>query len=310
MYHYVRDLPRTRYPRLKALLLDDFRCQLDELPKSYEVASLETALAFLRGEYHASRNLCLLTFDDGLKEHYAEVTPLLAERGIQGVFFLATSCLEESNVLPVHMNHLLMADLPFDTYRSQFLRRLHETDPERAAQAENEHALAASSYPWDTPEVANWKYFFNFVLDERTRDRTTEELFRSLIGPPAEVSRELYVSWEEARSMQSAGMAIGGHSHRHRPLSTLAVPELEADLRACREALDRELNPQSVWPFSYPYGKRPSFNQASVRCLTRLRFDCAFTTETGGNATGDDPYAIRRKDCKVILPTTAAASAR
>ncbi len=25
MYHYVRDLPRTRFPRIKGMMLDEFR---------------------------------------------------------------------------------------------------------------------------------------------------------------------------------------------------------------------------------------------------------------------------------------------
>src|SRR5215470_5585259 len=98
MYHYVRDLPRTQFPRLKGILIDDFRQQVDELSSKYEMASVESALDFMTGEYRPRRDLCLLTFDDGLKEHYAYVTPILAETGIQGLFFLITGCLEKQRV--------------------------------------------------------------------------------------------------------------------------------------------------------------------------------------------------------------------
>src|SRR5215472_11211452 len=88
MYHYVRDLPRTQFPRLKGILLEDFRHQVNELSSQYEMASVESALDFMTGEYRPRRDLCLLTFDDGLKEHYTDVTPILAEKRIRGVFFL------------------------------------------------------------------------------------------------------------------------------------------------------------------------------------------------------------------------------
>lgn len=86
-YHYVRDLPRTALPALKGLLTDDFRKQVDWLCERYEMATLESALAFWHGEYAPPRDLCLITFDDGLQEHYTDVLPILAERKIQGMFF-------------------------------------------------------------------------------------------------------------------------------------------------------------------------------------------------------------------------------
>ena len=96
MYHYVRDLERTRYPSIKGMLLSDFEQQARSLAGDFEMASLESALAYLAGRYRPRRELCLLTFDDGLKEHYEQVTPILSGLGIQGIFHVVTACLEEA----------------------------------------------------------------------------------------------------------------------------------------------------------------------------------------------------------------------
>ena len=101
MYHYVRNLPHTRFPHIKGMMLDDFSRQVESFIKQFEMATLETTLAYLNGEYTPSRDMCLMTFDDGLREHFADVTPILAERGIQGLFFVITACLEEGVVVPV-----------------------------------------------------------------------------------------------------------------------------------------------------------------------------------------------------------------
>ena len=122
-YHYVRDLPRTRFPQIKGRLIEDFVQQVDELSQRFEMATLESALAFLAGDYVPTRDLCLLVFDDGLKDHFTNVTPVLAERGIQGQFFITTACVEEQRVLSVHKNHFLMAAMDFDDYRHRFLER-------------------------------------------------------------------------------------------------------------------------------------------------------------------------------------------
>ena len=104
-YKYVRDLPRTPFPKLCGMLLDDFRDQVASLSAQFEMASLESAIDFMAGEYRPRRDLCLLTFDDGLKEHYTEVTPILHDRRIRAVFFPITGCLEEKKILQ-HLDRL------------------------------------------------------------------------------------------------------------------------------------------------------------------------------------------------------------
>ena len=68
------------------MLLDEFRSQVKALPDVFEMATLESAFEFLNGKYTPRRDLCLMTFDDGLREHYADVTPILAESRFRAFF--------------------------------------------------------------------------------------------------------------------------------------------------------------------------------------------------------------------------------
>jgi peptidoglycan/xylan/chitin deacetylase (PgdA/CDA1 family) len=298
MYHYVRDLPNTPFPRLKGMLTNTFRQQLRALWEHYELATLETALAFMQGAYIPRRDLCLLTFDDGLKEHYTEVTPLLVEHGIQGVFFLITSCVQEQHVASVHMNHVLMATLDFAEYQQAFFQRLHALTSLSAAMLQINPQLAQRTYRWDTPEVAAFKYLFNFVLTADVRDQVVHSLFTDYIASEASFAPSWYVSWDEARAMQDAGMVLGGHSHQHQPLATLSAADLARDVRTCQQLVQANLHPQADWPFSYPYGKTDTFNAETITYLRALGVTCAFCTEVGSNAPGRDLFAIRRIDCK------------
>jgi peptidoglycan/xylan/chitin deacetylase (PgdA/CDA1 family) len=298
MYHYVRDLPNTPWPRLKGMLTSTFRQQLSALREHYELATLETALAFMQGAYIPRRDLCLLTFDDGLKEHYTEVTPLLVEHGIQGVFFLITSCVQEQHVASVHMNHVLMAALDFAEYRHVFFQRLRTLTSLPAAMLQVDLQVAQRTYRWDTPEVAAFKYLFNFVLTAEVRDQVVHSLFTEYIASEANFAPSWYVSWDEARAMQEAGMMLGGHSHQHQPLATLSAADLAWDVRTCQQLVQANLHPQADWPFSYPYGKADTFNTQTITHLRALGVTCAFCTEVGSNAPGSDLFAIRRIDCK------------
>jgi peptidoglycan/xylan/chitin deacetylase (PgdA/CDA1 family) len=306
MYHYVRDLPRTPFPKLKGMLLDDFRAQVREMSSLFEMASIESAIDFLNGEYRPRRDLCLLTFDDGLKEHYTDVMPILHEKRIRGVFFLITSCLAEKRVAPVHMNHFLMASMGFEEYADAFFRKVVALCPDAFAPLKVEPALAAQTYPWDTPEVARFKYLFNFGMDPELRDNAVREIFTSHIANESEFSESLYVNWEEARRMQKAGMCIGGHTHQHKPLSNLPARELLWDLETCHRLLCQNLSPQAVWPFSYPFGKRNSFHIRAVRKLQSLGYHCAFSTESSDNRRGADLYTLCRTDCKKALAMEVA----
>ncbi len=302
MYHYVRDLPNTPFPSIKGMLTGEFIQQVRSLKERYEMATMESALAFLNGGYKPSRDLCLLTFDDGLKEHWAECTPVLAEQKIQGLFFLITGCMEDHCVAPVHMNHFLMASLDFNEYKGAFLRRLREMSPEASAAMDKvDLADAVRRYRWDTPEIAAFKSFFNFQLDANLRDRVVRRMFVEYLGDEASFSKDLYASWEEARQMRAAGMMLGGHSHQHKPLSGVSEQELDGDLKNCRRLLDAHLTPQPVWPFCYPYGKKDSYTGHAVGLLRDLEFACAFSTESGDNRPGAPLYSITRVDCKLAL---------
>ncbi len=306
-YHYIRDLPRTRFPRIQGMMLEDFRQQVKSLANFFEIATLQSALEFLSGKYRPRRNLCLLTFDDGLREHYSEVTPILTEHRIQGVFFVISSCLEDGVVAPVHMNHFLIAGLGFEQYRAAFMEAVRALGATEWAKTDANTEVAQRTYPLDIAEVSKFKYLFNFVLPPGIRDLTVNHLFQEYIGDEGVFAEELYLSWAEAREMQTAGMVLGGHSHRHNPLARLKERDLEQDLEKCWALMRTNLNSQELWPFSYPYGKGDSFNENVVATLRRLGFCCSLCTESGPNLPGVDLFAIHRVDCTQILAQDAPA---
>ena len=298
-YHYVRDLPRTRFPRIRGRLVSELEQQVAWLSQRCEMATLESALEFHPGKDEPSLDLCLLTFDDGLKDHYANVLPILVKRRIEGQFFISTVCLEEHRVLPVHKNHFLMAELEFGKYRSAFLEHLAALSEETLSVVDVDKAKLA--YPWDGQDVAVFKFFLNYRISEHLRVRVLDALFEKFLGDEGAFAQELYLSWGEARQMQAQGMVIGGHSNNHVALAGLNPKEQEVDLTTCTEVLRKRLQPQALWPFCYPYGHSYSFNAATIQHLRALGFVCSFTTEPEAIRAGDDPFTLRRVDTNDVL---------
>ncbi len=298
MYHYVRDLPRSPYPNIKGMLTDDFRHQVSDLSSRFEMATLDTALRFLAGEYSPRKDLCLLTFDDGLRDHYENVFPILAENRVSGLFFPITSCVEDHCVATVHKNHFLLATVDTPTYREAILRSA--SDDVRRKLADVDKDRLSGTYRWDTLEVAELKYLLNFCLARDVRDEIIDDLFRQQFGDESQFSRELYLTWDDARRMQADGMVMGGHSHRHDALANLTDQQQLDDLTRCARLLRERLSPQAAWPFSFPYGKRTTFNSHTLATLHQLEFCAALVTEVGHNTSGQDPFAIQRVDPKDI----------
>jgi len=300
-YHYVRPIRDSGYQDIKGLELTDFGRQLAILQRHYEVIDLHTALAFLQGQHQSSRHLCLLTFDDGLRDHYEHVLPLLSNAGLSGVFFLITSALEHGRVVDVHKHHFLTAKLGLDAYRARFAAVLARKAPGQSFDVDP--AKVARTYRFDDAPTAAFKYLINFVLSPQLKSRILGEIFGDVFGDEEKFSRALYLQWDEAQAMQDAGMSIGGHSHSHQALATLPMPQQHTDLARCAELLAARLRRPASPSFCYPYGKDTAYTDETIASLKELRFSCAFTTERGVNAPGADLFRLRRFDTNDVSMT-------
>jgi peptidoglycan/xylan/chitin deacetylase (PgdA/CDA1 family) len=112
MYHYVRDLARTRYPAIKGCNLSKFRRQLDYIASRHTVVRAEQVVAALKGGAPLPNNSVWLTFDDGFSDHYSNVFPLLHARGWQGSFFPLVRAIQDGELLDVHRIHFILAVCP------------------------------------------------------------------------------------------------------------------------------------------------------------------------------------------------------
>src|SRR5215510_6007812 len=89
MYHYVRDSSTTAFPAIRALAPDLFTRQLDWLQEHHEIVGVEDLRNALDGRRALPPRAATLTFDDGFIDHFTTVFPLIRERGLSGVFFVA-----------------------------------------------------------------------------------------------------------------------------------------------------------------------------------------------------------------------------
>jgi peptidoglycan/xylan/chitin deacetylase (PgdA/CDA1 family) len=89
MYHYVRDDGdiAAGASRIPGLSVPAFMAGLDELARHYTFVDWPAVRAHLLEQQPLPENAALLTFDDGVCDHYLNVFPLLRQRGLSGLFF-------------------------------------------------------------------------------------------------------------------------------------------------------------------------------------------------------------------------------
>jgi hypothetical protein len=94
--------------------LKRFQADLDFLAQNgYVTIDADTLLDHLTGRQQAPEGAVVLTFDDGPRNHYEVVLPLLKRYGMKGVAFIAPRFHEEtSQDLPYNCNNPLRAPLP------------------------------------------------------------------------------------------------------------------------------------------------------------------------------------------------------
>ena len=109
MYHYVRPIKNSKFPKIKGLEVSGFKKQLDYLSKNFQFVTAEQLIAYSLGEDNLPNNSCYLTFDDGFKDHINYVMPELLTRNIQGSFFLTSQAIEKKELLEVHAIHFILA---------------------------------------------------------------------------------------------------------------------------------------------------------------------------------------------------------
>lgn len=269
MYHYVRDdasVPARTTAELEA--------QLDYVARTYE----PIGLGELRG---ASGDACLLTFDDGLREHFETVAPVLERRGLWGVFCVPAQPVLERTVLDVQKTQLLLAAV---RDHAALGRRVLEL-------AEVGELPAQPPHRFDPPETVLVKRALQDGLPEERRRLVLDRLFSEHVTANERVlADELYVTADECRELVRRGHAVIGHGYEHRRLGLLAESEQRDELVRTRAFLDEV---GGTWALCYPYGSR---DETTLRLMRETECRVGLTTDLGRATAGSDRLQLPRID--------------
>ena len=284
-YHRVR--PQNDNWSLKPLSLQSFKRQMEYLYRNYEILSLNRLVQYIHQGKPLPEKAVAITFDDGYKYNYLYAYPILKKYHIPATIFLTTGHIGSSKLLwfdevryVIHLTPL--NQLEFDELGSHPLRT--DIDKFRASRI----------------IIKRLK-----KLPEERKRVLIEKLTNTCqVDIPANLGKELLLSWGEIGEMHNDGVAFGAHSVNHPILTNLPLEEAKREILQSKKDIDEKLG-QPVTAFAYPNG---NFNSEIVKFI-KDGFTCAVTTGISRLITlKDNPYELDRiqaledfNKCKVMF---------
>ena len=271
MYHYVRDLQNSKFPKIKGIDFSDFITQIKYLKKKYRVISIED---FINNNFSKNDKNCVLTFDDGYIDHYDFVFPTLLKENIKGSFFTAVDTVKENKLLDVNIIHIILASEKEDKIFERINYHFQKIDSSNKLSKYIGEINTKSRY--DTKTTIVIKRLLQTVLPLNIRNKICRLLLEDFVEEDEiSLSKSLYMSQTQIKEMISNGMHFGSHGKSHFWFSSLDKTEQEKEIISSINFLDYLYDKDHVLTMCYPYG---DFNEDTLSLLKKYNFKLALTT--------------------------------
>jgi peptidoglycan/xylan/chitin deacetylase (PgdA/CDA1 family) len=336
MYHYVRPDASAIPSGIRPMLASDFERQLDLLSEHYTIAHPNDFLASLVGMARSPSSpasslggmgkctplpvssnlqertlssacpkpLCLLTFDDGTRDHAEIVTPILARRNLSAVFFILSGPAEEGIMPLTHAIHWLLSNPDEETWE---LFERYARDELHNPAALGDPAEARRIYHYESPLRARIKYAANMAMPQEATNQIVHRAAQQAGLSLPQLARDWFVSADHITQMHRAGMALGLHGHSHSSLQVLGPQGITREIQHGSNYLTHLTGKSPTW-WACPFGGSGASQQTLQAMNTALKthnLTAAVTTQKSPVTPGTNPLAIPRYDCIDLPPRTA-----
>ncbi len=223
----------------------------------------------------------LITFDDGYRDNLTLALPALHAAAAPAAFFLPTGFLDRPrpfwwDTAAYVIKQSRQATLELDRPRIGPLPLATPADRDAAAIA----AVLGFLPNADPPGAAD--RFLDHLAD------------RTGVAPdPAALGRQLFLTWDEARTLADAqGIGVGSHTVDHPKLAKLAAADRRRELADSKARLESELR-RPVAAIAYPFGGPDAVDEPTAVDAASAGYRAGFTFRPGRWRRGD-PLRVGR----------------
>lgn len=263
---------------------DRFRETVRYLSRRFRIVPMAHIIERLRRNAEVPSDWVALTFDDGYADNAEVALPELSALKAPATFFVPSGIVRmDSNADRGQLPFLF-----FDGVEDLLRRSAPDVASRLQASVSTRVSLRDDASRSDA--------ILRTVLSMRARNAAghREELDRlsEICGATPQVPRSLYLSVDDLKRMDVAGMDVGSHGISHADLARCDEDEALREISASKLALEA-MTGRPVTGFAYPFGKRASIGRRA-QFVSQSGYDYAVTTEFGAVRAGADPFALPR----------------
>lgn len=281
--------------------MDEFQKHIDMLQKKFSIISPKDVFNFYynNGEFQNKNNI-LLTFDDGLSDHF-EAAKILHEMNINAIFFVPTCILDEKLPANPMIIHYCIAEFGVKMFLEHYNKILDELkilDRGYSIQYNTE-----TDNVWD--KINQVKFMFKYSLGHTVSRKILIKIYERLfLKKYPEGLNIIHLDENKIRKMIEMGHVIGAHSHSHLSIGAtkLNSKEFEKEVIYPKKILEKKFGIK-VLSFSYPFGEKQDCLSASELFRNTNEYKIAFTVEEKINTKNTSPLLLGR-----YMPTSTETS--
>jgi len=278
MYHYVREIKKSKYPNIKGLEFTDFKKQINFFIKNFNVLTNDDFVEIINKGKIPKKKSVLLTFDDGYNDHWKFVYPYLKKRKITGNFYCPVDVIKNKLVLDVNKIHFILEKEP---NTKKILEIIFQLIKKYSGKSEIDLNIKKinTNDAWDNKETVLIKRLLQTFLPYEIRNKIVNRLFSLLVKEDdVSFSKKLYLNKNKLIEMYKDKMTIGSHGCKHYWWNDLSYKaqfnEVEKSINYFKDNNIYNDN----FSVCYPYG---SYNLDTLKILKKFNVKFALTTKIG-----------------------------
>ena len=278
MYHYVRNIKKSKHPNLKGLEFSNFKKQIVYLKKNFNILSNNQFIEILNSKKIPKKKSILLTFDDGYRDHFEYVFPFLKKQDVSAIFYPPIMCIRNKAVLDVNKIHFILAK---EENRDKILnliflyvKKILNKNPHQIG-IEKINLLSR----YDDKKTILIKRLLQNHLPLPYRKKIVDKIFKHIVNySEEEFSKILYMNNNNIQELYKNNFSIGTHGYNHYWWEKINKNEQEIEIKKSINYFKKIKVFDKNFSVCYPYG---SYNLQTLNLLKKYKIKFALTTRVG-----------------------------
>lgn len=258
-------------------LLKDFKEELAFIKRYFDIVPLDMVVDKLKKGEAFTRPTITITVDDGYKDSYELLFPVIMEEKVPVTVFLTAGFI--------------------GTDKRIWIDRLSENI---AATTKERIRLDGILSNQDFPlvNIAQKRRLYRILTDALKEmninaRETNLRIIENKLGS-GESNVPLMLRWEQVKNMSKNNVSFGAHTMTHPILTMIQLENAKAEIINSKKEIEEKLG-IDVKHFAYPNGRSQDFNEELRTFCKHIGFKSVSGYENkGGNFPHDDVFALKR----------------